>query len=154
MAARHTLGRTLFQGLGIRAGLQVDSFHRYGRLLLRLDHMESSQPDRATNYPGPQNNDACVDVFEVRPYDSVFRCNAVCAGKGKGYTGKGKVYPAPGVTFACHGNRRLDISRGRVMSCLSESVASLVADVDTIAIFRVYEGKPGKVLYRLVSASL
>ena len=46
MAARHTLGRALFRGLGVRAHLQVDSFRRYGRLLLRLDHMESSRPDR------------------------------------------------------------------------------------------------------------
>ena len=168
MAARHTLGRALFRGLGVRAHLQVDSFHRYGLLLLRLDHMESSQTDRSTHYPGPQNNDARVDVFQVRPHDSVSRCNVVragrgkvCVGKGKvyasrekGYAGKGKLYVSPSVTFACHGNRRLDLSRGRVMSCLSESVASLVADVDTIAIFRVYEGKPGKVLYRLVSACL
>ena len=120
MAARHTLGRALFRGLGVRAGLQVDSFHRYGRLLLRLDHMESSQPGRAKNYPGPQNNDACVNVFEVRPNDSVFRCNDVRADKGEGHV-------APSVTWACHGNRRLDLSRGR-LSYLSGSVAGLVAD--------------------------
>ena len=123
MAARHALGRALFRGLGIRAGLQVDSFHRYGRLLLRLDHMESSQPDRSTHYPGPQNNDARVDVFEVRPHDSVFRCNDFRADKEKGHD-------APSVTCACHGNRRLDLSWGRVMSYLSGGVARLVADVE------------------------